>query len=67
MKELNINFSDMYSHIIYFAATSYYGDITFLVSENFEARTSLVFSTQRLYFNLNYILDLKEFKMDISK
>lgn len=67
MNELNANFSNSYSYIFYIEATSYYGDITFLVSKNFETKTSLIFSTQRLYFDLHHILDLKEFKIEISK
>ena len=51
--------------IIYFEINSNWGNDDFLISENFETRTKSVFSTQRQYFNLNYILNLKQFKIEV--
>ena len=65
MKEIKVDFSDIYSYVIYFATTSFYGDNIFLVSENFASETRSAFSTQRQYFNLNHILNLKQFKIEI--
>ena len=64
MEKLKVDFSD-YPHVIYFEITYHWGSNDFLISENFETRTKSVFSTQRQYFNLNYILNLKQFKIEV--
>ena len=67
MKEFKVDFSDIYSYVIYFATTSFYGDNIFIVSENFVSEKRLAFSTQRQYFNLNHMLNLKQFKIEVFK
>ena len=65
MKELKVDFSDDYPNVIYFAAPYAWVTNIFQVTENFETRTKSVFSTRKQYFNLNYILNLKQFKIEI--
>lgn len=67
MKELRVDFSENYPRdIIYFRTTSQCDDFNIcLVTENFESRTKTVFSLLRHYFNLNYMLNLKQFKVKI--
>ena len=68
MKELTVDFSDDYPHSIYFETTSQRGNNIFLISEDFVSETRTVFTLltiRRKYFNLNYILNLKQFKIEI--
>ena len=65
MKELTLDFSDDYPHFIYFETTSSWGKTVFLVSENFVSETRTVFLIQRKHFNLNHIINLKQFKIEI--
>jgi hypothetical protein len=69
MEELRVDFSENYPRdIIYFRTTSQLDNSNIcLISANFESRTIPAFSLQRHYFNLIYMLNLKQFKIEISE
>jgi hypothetical protein len=66
MNELRVDFSENYSYVIYFEITSNWGN-NFLISENFEPAIRAIFPSGRQYFNLNHMLNLKHFKIEISE
>lgn len=68
MKEFKVDFYDInyFPNIIYFKANFSWNQNNFLVTENFVSETRSVSFTQRQYFNLNHILNLKQFKIEIS-
>lgn len=64
MEELKVDFSDMYSHVIYFATKFYWDENIFLVDRNFNTTESAL-KIQKYFLNLTDNLDLKEFKIEV--
>lgn len=67
MKELTVDFSEFNSNIIYFKANFYYEKNIFLENKNFKTIPRLGIPIKGCYFHLDYNLNLKQFKMEISE
>lgn len=67
MKEIKVDFLENFSDIVCFQANNFFkGENIFLETKNVII-TALETKFQRYYIYLNNYLDLKEFKMEISK
>jgi hypothetical protein len=69
MKELKVDFSENFPQLIYFEISFsklYSNHHVFILNKNFKEILSIT-ETERYNFDLDYNLDLKQFKIEVSK
>ena len=66
MKEIKTNSSEYYPNLIYFEFSFYQYEYIFLENRNFKTE-SIKTPFQRYYLDLNSNLNLKQFKIEITK
>jgi hypothetical protein len=67
MEELKVDFSDNFPQLIYFETSFsklYFNNHVFILNKNFKEILSIT-ETERYNFDLDYNLDLKQFKIEI--
>ena len=65
MKKLKVDVSENYHYVIFEITSNWVNN--FLVSENFETVIRAIFPSGRQFFNLNHMLKLKQFKIEIPE